>query len=55
MMPSDVSKVTRFEVIDHSKGGEGRMLVRYHVAVALDLQDNSRTLKVFLTDREETS
>lgn len=39
--------VTRFEVIDES----GRALVRYGVKVKLSLQDEIRTLKIFLTSK----
>jgi hypothetical protein len=39
--------VTRFEVIDDS----GRALVRYGIKVELSLQDETRTLKVFLTSK----
>lgn len=51
--PSTVSpeSVTRFEVVDHCSGGEGRVLVKYNVAVELRFQDHGRTLKVFLSDR----
>jgi hypothetical protein len=42
--------VTRFEVIDHTKTGEGRILVRRGITVSLSFQDDGRTLKVFLTD-----
>jgi hypothetical protein len=42
--------VTRFEVIDHTKDGEGRVLTKYGVNVELNYQDEGRTLKVFLTD-----
>ncbi len=45
-------KVTRFEVIDHTlpiQHGGGRVLVKYDVKVELSLQDDERTLKVFLT------
>jgi hypothetical protein len=41
-------KVTRFEVIDHT--GEGRVLVKNGVKVELSLQDDDRTLKVFITE-----
>ena len=47
---TDVSKVTRFEVIDHLDG-DGRVMVRRlapDAAVELSLQDDGRTLKVFL-------
>ena len=52
--PCDTSAVTRFEVIDHTKPLEGdapgRIIVRYHVNVDLELQDDGSTLKVFLYD-----
>lgn len=44
--------VTRFEVIDHTSNGAGRILVRYGVKVAVDFQDDGRTMKVFLQDGE---
>lgn len=43
----DTAKVTRFEVITE----EGRVYVRYGVNVDLSLQDDGRTLKVFLNER----
>lgn len=50
-----LDKVTRFEVIDHTKDDSGgRILVRGNVHVQLSYQDDDRTLKVFLTSREET-
>lgn len=51
----DVSKVTRFELIDHREGSDtpGRAIVRYDVDVELSLQDQGRTLKVFLKDQNE--
>lgn len=42
-------KVTRFEVID----GTGRAYVRYGVSVKLQLQDDDRTLKVFISKNEK--
>lgn len=39
--------VTRFEVIS----GEGRLIVRYDVEIAVSYQDDGRTLKVFMRDR----
>lgn len=39
--------VTRFEVIDW-RDGEGRILTKYGTRVAYDIQDDGRTLKVFL-------
>lgn len=47
----DLSEVTRFEVINHAEGGQGRELVKYGVNVEFSFQDDHRTLKVFLTDR----
>ena len=40
----------RFEVIDHTKEKLGRVLSKYNVNVELSIQDDGRTLKVFLTD-----
>lgn len=45
--------VTRFEVIDHTKKKVGRIVVEYNVNVELSLQDENRTLKVFLTDKNQ--
>jgi hypothetical protein len=44
--------ITRFEVIDHTKKKQGRIVVEYDVNVELSLQDENRTLKVFLTDKK---
>lgn len=44
-------KVTRFEVIDHTSEKLGRILVRYGVSVEVSIQDDGRTMKVFLTDK----
>lgn len=48
------SKITRVEVIDHSKNGKGREYVKWDekVTVDMDLQDGGRTLKVFISDRK---
>lgn len=43
---------TRFEVIDSTKDGEGRTLVKYDVNIELQYQDDGRTLKVFLTNHK---
>jgi len=40
-------QVTRFEVIDE----DGRVYVRYHLEVQVQLQDDQRTLKVFVQGR----
>jgi hypothetical protein len=45
----EISEVTRFEVI--SKNG-GRDVVEYGVKVELSIQDDGRTLKIFLEDRK---
>jgi hypothetical protein len=54
----DLSAVTRFEVIDHARIGSGgkvtyspeypRSVVALGVSVELSVQDDGRTLKVFL-------
>lgn len=44
----DTSKVTRFEVIDET----GRAMVRYNVEVVAQLQDEERTLKIFVIGKE---
>jgi len=44
--------ITRFEVIDHTKKKQGRIVVEYDVNVELSLQDENKTLKVFLTDKK---
>lgn len=46
-------KVTRFEVIDHSSKKRGRYVVEKGIKVELSLQDDNRTLKVFLTDQKK--
>jgi hypothetical protein len=51
----DVSKVTRFEVLNHTtkareQGYAGRSYVERDVVVELELQDDGITLKVFLGD-----
>jgi hypothetical protein len=46
-----VEKVTRFEVIDHTKEMRGRAYVKYDIEVELSFQDDGRTLKVFVNDK----
>jgi len=49
MTEQQFEKVTRVEVID----ADGRSYVKYGVtAVELSLQDDDRTLKIFLTEKE---
>jgi calcineurin-like phosphoesterase family protein len=45
-----LKQVTRFEVIDDS----GRALVRYGISTELSVQDEGRTLKVFLKSNNES-
>lgn len=40
-----------FEVIDHTSELQGRILVKYGVKVEISIQDDGRTMKVFLTDK----
>ena len=44
------NQVTRFEVIDHKANGKGRILVEREVKVEVSIQDDGKTMKVFLTD-----
>lgn len=50
----DLTKVNRFEVIDHraANGGPRRILTVYSTSAKLELslQDDGKTLKVFLSD-----
>lgn len=48
--------ITRVELIDHRKGAEtfGRAFVAWNVGrVAISIQDDGRTLKVFLADKQQ--
>ena len=47
----ETEKITRFEVIDHTSELQGRILVKYGVKVEISIQDDGRTIKVFLTDK----
>lgn len=51
----DTSKVTRVEVINHAKGGNGREYVTHHnnIQVNIELQDDERTLKIFIANKKE--
>lgn len=53
---TQVSKVTRFEVIDHRTGisPAGRVYAAREVVVELSHQDGGRTLKVFVSDAGST-
>ena len=50
-MTMETEKITRFEVIDHTSEFQGRILVKYGVKVEISIQDDGRTMKVFLTDK----
>jgi hypothetical protein len=45
--------ITRFELIDHTARNNLRSVVRYGASVELSYQDNGKTLKVFLKDKDE--
>lgn len=49
-----IEKVNRFEVIDHTSGGEGRVFTKWldNLVVELSYQDDGRTLKVFLSEKD---
>ena len=47
----NTDKVTRFEVIDHTEGGRGRFYTKHNIKVDLSFQDDSKTLKVFVSDK----
>lgn len=49
------AKVTRFEVIDHRTNGTGRAFTAYDCSIQLSLQDDGRTLKVFVDDPTPSS
>ena len=47
-------KVTRFEVINHTSTGEGRAYIKYgNLEIEFSIQDEGRTLKVFITENED--
>ena len=51
---NELAKVSRFEVIDHRSNGSGRALVIWgnNLKVETSMQDQDRTLKVFITDTQ---
>ena len=51
----ETDKITRFEVIDHTSEFQGRILVKYGVRVEISIQDDGRTMKVFLTDNTDNN
>jgi len=49
-----MKKISRVEVIDHSEGGEGRAYIkRGNLEVEIQVQDDGKTLKIFLSDYKE--
>ena len=52
---ADISKVTRFEVIDHRQDQkeQGRVIVAYNVDVEIQAQDKGKTIKIFLTNKNK--
>ena len=48
-----LEKVNRFEVIDHSGDKPGRVLVKRGVNIEMFIQDDGKTLKIFLTDENQ--
>lgn len=51
----DTHKVTRVEVIDHTDEGKGREFVKYCKPgdVEVSVQDDGRTIKVFITNKSK--
>lgn len=47
--------INRLEIIDHSKNGKGREMVKWDndIEFFLDRQDNEKTIKIFIKDKEE--
>jgi hypothetical protein len=48
-----LKNVTRFEVIDHSKKMRGRYVVEYGIKIEVSIQDDGKTMKVFLTNQDK--
>lgn len=52
-MDVDLSEVTRFEVIDHRRGQlDSRPFMAFNAQIELRVQDDGRTVKVFVKDPE---
>lgn len=54
-MTVETEKITRFEVIDHTSELQGRILVKYGVKVEISIQDDGKTMKIFLTDNTDNN
>ena len=55
-MGTDKIRITRFEVIDHTADGDGRAYGKradQPFKIEMNLQDEGRTLKIFLSDFDE--
>jgi hypothetical protein len=50
--PINYDAITRLEIIDHRKTANpaGRAFVAWNAALTPSVQDNGRTLKIFVTD-----
>lgn len=46
------TEFVKFEVIDNTKKHRGRILVQYKVQVEVSIQDDGKTMKIFLTDKK---
>ena len=49
---NELIQVSRFEIIDHTENGEGRVFVKYgqNMKVQTSIQDEDKTLKIFISD-----
>ena len=49
----DGSRLSRVEVINHTRGGSGReyIVIQEGIDIMLDYQDQGRTLKIFIMDK----
>ena len=51
-MQSDIYKINRLEIIDHTEQGRGRAFTKWEdvpFLAEVELQDGEKTLKIFLT------
>ena len=51
-MNPNLDSVDRFEVIDHTSNLKGRCYTAHGCQVEMSLQDDSKTLKIFVTDKK---
>ena len=49
----DLKKVTRFEVIDYTLEDNNRIYSKHWIKVEPSIQDDGRTLKIFITEKKE--